>query len=451
MFSKTTTSSRLQRLHLPAVLAMLAPLACQAQQNGNLRPQTQQNGNLHTQTQRTASSSQNSSHLAMIGSNQSHLVQSQNFIGHPGPPGSTEIHTRNGIVVRRGVDGQIIDVRNPHSGMLIHHGLDGSRHVTVEGADHSRIYATTRGMSYVQHPYVYNNQVYDQRTYAVQGQLAHRLYRPYAYAGQRLDVYATTRYYKPDFYRWAVSRFNPTPFTWTYVQNPPPWYGYYRSYFVPEASYSTPLMWLADYLLASSLQLSYVTEPPPTPTPAAPAPASDASAAITPQVKEMLAREVGRQVHAEAAEAQANTQNQEVPAAAVSIVQELSDHQDHVFVVASDLDLVEQGGRRCMVSEGDVVDVRSAVDSSSGTALAVVLASKGSGECERAAQVPIPVNELQEMQNHMRATIDQGMANTAAGRKAQTSTPAFAAAAPPADANAAREIDAQQKIAAAEG
>jgi hypothetical protein len=55
------------------------------------------------------------------------------------------------------------------------------------------------------------------------------------------------------------------------------------------------------------------------------------------------------------------------------------------------------------------------------------------------------------VQNPMRETIDQGMANTEAGGKAATVTPAFAASAPPPDPNAAREIDQQQQIAAAAG
>jgi hypothetical protein len=238
-----------------------------------------------------------------------------------------------------------------------------------------------------------------------------------------------------------------TSFSWGFVTNPPPWYGYYRGYFVPDANYTNPLLWLTDFMLASSLAISYRTEPPTAP----PAPASDAAPVITPQVKQMLADEVGRQVKQESAEAQANAQNRDIPPASGSIVQELSDGQEHVFVVASDLDLVDGTGRRCMISEGDVVDVKSAVDASSSTALAVVLASKGFGECERAAQVPITVSDLQEMQNHRRETIDQGMANTAAGKKAQTVTPAFAASTPPPDTNAAREIEQQQKIAAAEG
>ena len=433
------------------VLGLTAGAAAETQPNTNQRPVIPQRPPPAKPLPR----------IAMINPNQAKLVQSQNFLGRPGPPGSTEIQAHNGNFVRRTADGQVVDVRNPRTGMVIHHGLDGSRHVSVEGADHSRVYATTRGVSFVQHPYTYNGRVYSNRTYSFQGQVIHQVYRPYPWNGQTLDSYAPTRFYAPQFYHLALTR-TPAPFSWQwgYVTNPPPWYGYYRGYFAPESSYNSPVMWLTDYLLAASLAVSYTVEPPraaapassgsPAAAPAAP-PAGDSGASVTPEVKQMLAKEVARQVNQEATEAQANSQNRDVPAGSGSIVQELRDRQDHVFVVASDLDLVDQTGRRCSVTEGDVLNVNAGVDEASSTALAVVLSSKGAGACDRAAVVPVPVADLQEMQNHMRAAIDQGLASTPAGHKAPTVTPGFAASAPPPDPQAAGEIENQQKLAAAEG
>jgi hypothetical protein len=66
--------------------------------------------------------------------------------------------------------------------------------------------------------------------------------------------------------------------------------------------------------------------------------------------------------------------------------------------------------------------------------------------------VPITVSDLQEMQNHMRETIDQGMANTRRRQKRLRQLHRrLRASTPPPDTNAAREIEQQQKIAAAEG
>jgi hypothetical protein len=372
-------------------------------------------------------------------------VQSRIFLGHPGPPGSIETQSRSGNIVRTAADGSIIDVRSPRNGMSIHHGLDGSRQILVDQPDRSRIFASSRGMQYVQHPYVFRGRAYDHRTFYVRGHTFHQFYRPYNYAGATLDVYAPARFYEPRMYQWATSRFGaPQPFRWGYVTNPTPWFGYYKGYFVPDTSYGSPAAWLADFVLASSLAVGYATSPPTSPPPAA-----GTAPAITPQVKQLLADEVGRQVRQESVEAQENAQSRDPPPGAGSVVQELSDRHPHVFVVSSDLDLVDPTGRRCMVSEGDVVQVVSGPKPSSSTADAVVLASKGGVECERAAQVAIALADLQEMQNHMRETIDQGMASTDAGKKAATVTPAFAAAAPPPDPNAAHEIDQQQQIAAA--
>ena len=392
--------------------------------------------------------SRNGLHLANLNPSQASsapLVPSRTFLGHPGPPGSRETQTRTGNIVRTAADGSVMDVRSPRNGMSIHHGLDGSRRIMVDRPDRSRIFAASRGVQYVQHPYSFRGRPFDHRTFYVQGKLFHQFYRPYPYAGTTLDVYAPSRFYGPDFYQWATSRFNaPARYNWTYTTTPTAWFGYYKGYFTPDSSYASPESWLADYVLGSSLSAAYSTEPAKTQPPPA-----GASAAVTPQVKQLLADEVGRQVRQESAEAKENAQNKDPRPGAGSVVEELGDHQPHVFVVASDLDLVDPTGRRCMISQGDVVQVVSGPKSSTSTAEAVVLASKGGVECERAAKVEIALNDLQEMQNHMRETIDQGMANTEPGKKAATVTPAFAASAPPPDPNAAREIDQQQQIAAA--
>ena len=371
-------------------------------------------------------------------------VMSRNFPGHPAPPGSTETQTHNGSIIRTAADGSVIDVRSPRNGVSIHHSLDGSRRIVVEQSDRSRVCIPSRGIQYVQHPYTFHGHPMDHRTFVVNGQLTHQFYRPYNYGGTTLDVYATSRYYAPNVYQWAETRFKaPTNFNWTYTTAPTPWYDHYRGFFTPESSYQTPLAWLTDYMLGSTLSVAYTTK----------GKASDSlpanAAPVTPQVKQLLADEVGRQVKQEAEEAADNAKNREPQPEAASVVHELADRRAHVFVVSSDLDLVDPTGRRCSMSEGDVVQVTSGPKSDSGTVDAVVLATKGGEECGRAAQVQLALNDVQEMQNHMRETIDQGISNTKAGKEGQSVTAAFAASAPPADANAAGEIQRQQAIAAA--
>jgi hypothetical protein len=172
------------------------------------------------------------------------------------------------------------------------------------------------------------------------------------------------------------------------------------------------------------------------------------AAPITDEVKNKVADEVETQIEEEAREAGGNARNLEPKSGAGGVVEELARPTQHVFVVASDLDLVDDNGRRCMISEGDVVQISSAADAESGTAPGVVLSSKGGVECAQSARVDIGVSDLQEMQNHMRATIDQGIANTPRGASEPTVTPPFAGAAPPPDADAKSEIERQKTIAA---
>ena len=373
-------------------------------------------------------------------------VQSQMFLGHPGPAGSTVTRAPNGNIVRTAADGSVLDVRSPAKGMYIQHGLDGRR-ILVEHPDRSRVFVTSRGVPYVQHPYMFRGRPMDHRTFYVQGRVFHAFYRPYRYGDTMLDVYAPTRFYDAAFYQGATTPFrSPQPYSWGYTTKPTPWFGYYRGYFTPDSTYSSPQAWLADFVLGASLAVAYTTAPPTSQPPPA-----GASPTVTPQVKRALTEEIDHQVKQESLEAQANAQNRDPPPGAGGVVQELADRQPHVFVVASNLDLVDPSGRRCSVSEGDVVQVVSAPNPGTSTADAVVMASKGGNECERSAQVQIAVSDLQEMQNHMRATIDMGLANSEPGKKAPTVPATFAATAPPPDANAGREIEQQQIAALVDG
>jgi hypothetical protein len=175
---------------------------------------------------------------------------------------------------------------------------------------------------------------------------------------------------------------------------------------------------------------------------------AQSAAPITGDVKALVADEVKRQIEEEAREARANAQSEEPKPGEGGVVEELRRPTQHVFVVASDLDLVDDSGRRCMMSEADVVQIVSAVNTKTDTAQGVVLSSKGGVECTQAATVDIAVSDLQEMQNHMRATIDQGLANTPRGAAEPTVTAAFAAAAPPPDPEAKTAIEQQKAIAA---
>jgi hypothetical protein len=130
----------------------------------------------------------------------------------------------------------------------------------------------------------------------------------------------------------------------------------------------------------------------------------------------------------------------------------LTDNSPHVFVAGTDLDVIDARGAQCTLSQGDVIQLNPApLPADAVTANLVVLASKPA-ECVKGNQVSVPLTDLQDMQNHMRETIDTGLGEmqTAKGlppipqsARAMPVAAPFAAAAPPPDPTAAMQITQQ--------
>ena len=301
-------------------------------------------------------------------------------------------------------------------------------------------------------------------------------YGRYPYHGGYLDVYAPGRFYPYGFYGYAYAPWAaPVPYAWGW--GAAPWYGYYGAYYAPYPVYPAPAFWLADFVIAASLQAAFAAQasadlgpvPPAAPslleatpslllasrwvtdllvTPAA----ADAKPAMTPEVKQMVADEIKALVQQEGAEAQANAAKQDVDPGKDSVAQLLSDNRPHVFVAGTDLDLVTGSGQECAFSQGDVLKVISPPAVNADTVSAQVLASKGGKECASAATVAVAVTDLQDMHNHMREQVDDGLGELQAkqGKGGLPALPAgaagapvqagFAAGAPPPDASAREQI-----------
>jgi hypothetical protein len=174
-------------------------------------------------------------------------------------------------------------------------------------------------------------------------------------------------------------------------------------------------------------------------------------AALTPAVKDMIAAEVQRQIALENAEAQTA-----VPDPASSSIQRmLSDNVQHVFVAGRDLDVVDAAGAECGLTEGDAIQLAGPPAADATAASLIVLSSKGGRECRKGDQISVQFTDLQDMQNHMRETIDQGMGELQSkqGKGGLPTMPtsanaapvkaSFATDAPGPDPNAATEIKQQ--------
>ena len=123
----------------------------------------------------------------------------------------------------------------------------------------------------------------------------------------------------------------------------------------------------------------------------------------------MIADEVRNQLALENSEAGQNAQQQDVDPGSSGIARLLSDGRPHVFVAGGNLDVTDSSGQECVVSDGDTLQLRTAPPADATTANLVVLSSKGTPECQISLLFRCQLTDLQEMQNHMRETIDQGL------------------------------------------
>ena len=373
--------------------------------------------------------------------------------GRREPAGSHTARAANGSSVRTRANGKRADVHDAKRGMDIHHGLNGNRRVAAERGDHSRIVSERGGRGYAQgRPYSYRGHEYARRTYYDHGRAYDRYYNRYSYHGVIVEGYAPAVYYAPAFYGWAYNPWvAPISYGWGFVAAP--WYGVYGAYFTPFPVYPSASVWLADYIISQSLAANYAAaqaaqQAAPLPPDAAP---------MTPDIKQMVADEVKRQLALENQEATVTAQNQTPDPASSGIARMLSDNIQHVFVAGADLDVIDGTGTECAVSEGDALQLAGPPAADATAADLIVLSSKGGVECHKGAKVSVALTDLQDMQNHMRETIDAGMGDlqqkggqgglpaVPASAKAAPVKADFTAIAPPPDPNAATEIAAQAK------
>jgi hypothetical protein len=233
-----------------------------------------------------------------------------------------------------------------------------------------------------------------------------------------------------------------------------PWFGYYGYYFQPYPVYPSAAYWLTDYMISQDLQADYAAQQDAGEVDGAPTGAGGPPE-LTPEVKQQIADEVRDQLALENSEAQQNTQQQDVDPGSSGIARMLSDGRPHVLVVGSALDVVDSSGTECALSDGDVLSLQAAPPADATAADLVVLSSKGGPECQRSTVVSVSLDDLQEMQNNMRATIDQGLQDLQAKQgtdglpalppsaQGQPASAQYAAIAPPPDPNAAAEIQQQ--------
>jgi hypothetical protein len=377
---------------------------------------------------------------------------------HRGPAGHHEMVRHESRVgdrrVARDDRGRVRDIHG--RGVDIHRDFHGDRRFE---ATHNgrRVVGYGRGHGFTERAYLRRGgRVYVQRTYIYGGRRYAYAYRSYYYHGVGYFGYAPAFYYHPVFYGWAFNPWvSPVYYRWGWYGDP--WYRGYGYYFNPYPVYPSASLWLTDYLLAENLRLAYearanaegagyeqsVDEPS----------SGGGQAALSPEVKQLIANEVQRQLAEERAAAaqpspggQAQGGNDQAPEEAPAAL----DPNQRVFIVAGNVDLVGDAGE-CAVTAGDVL-LRTGTAPDANNRIAVSVVSSKRGNCPANTNSEVEVTELQEMHNQFREKMDSGLKALADNQgknglpqAPDTGTTAGEVPPPTADADADAELQNQQK------
>jgi hypothetical protein len=313
-----------------------------------------------------------------------------------GAPGRV-VATRGGDIVRHDQAGKVSEV-HMRNGAVVYHAPTGLRRIEVARPGGRVVVAAAPGYGYVQRQIVVRNRPMVKRTYYVGGRSYARMYRPVTYRGLSFQIYTPVRYYRPMFYGYL---FNPwaRPVVWNWGWSASPWYGYYGGYFSPYRYYTSPFLWLTDYLVATTLQEAYQERLAEN---LAPVPVAEGDVALTPEVKQLIADEVRRQIDQERAESRSLDAVSSYDDAPV-----WADNASHVFVAYTPLGVNSNLGY-CTITEGDVVQMFQTPRPDDNFANVVVLASRRQ-DCRKGSTIAVRLDDLQDMDNHMRATVEAGL------------------------------------------
>ena len=313
----------------------------------------------------------------------------------------TGLVTKSGAAARFDSHGHVSSIQS--HGMVINRAGRG-RTIYSERADHSRLVSMGRGRGYSERGYSRGGHEYRSRTYYYHGRAYARAYRGYYWHGYRYYRYAPAYWYSPGFYGWAYNPWaRPVYYGWGW--GGAPWYGYYGYYFAPYPVYPSAAFWVTDYLMAQSLQAAFEAGQDSARLGGGEfVLAADQSVALTPEVKKAISDEVAAIIAAEknsAANPNADSGNGDVAPDAL-------DPAHRVFVVATALSEDTADGTSCSLSPGDVITrVDDTPDADKNVKVSVTASQKD--DCAKGTQVSVSIDDLQEMHNHLREQVDDGL------------------------------------------
>ena len=272
-------------------------------------------------------------------------------------------------------------------------------------------------------------------THVYQRQVWYQYGRGFAY-----EAFVPAVRYPAVYYAWALGAW-PRPVTYTWSWQVQPWYPIYGPLFTPYPVYTSPDMWMTDYIIAGSMQRAYQAQSgasevasPPGVAPAASAPDSSAAAPAdqssdaasapqpsgapsAPQSSDTPSAPVGMpppitpQVKAEL-NAQIKVQLREQQAAAATPLTLTTGstppalRSSHVFFqVVQPLDVPSGAANGyCSLSANDYIK-RTGGMSNDDWMIPVVVELSGPADCPQGLETRIGLNDLNAMENEQEAQV----------------------------------------------
>jgi hypothetical protein len=325
----------------------------------------------------------------------------------------TTLTTKSGTVARYNTSGRVTRINSGK--MVINQNPHGGRVVVAQLPSGGRVVSVGRYGGYVQRPYSRGGVAYVNRTYIYGGHTTVVVYRGYHWHGHPYYRYVPPYYYRPAFYGWAYRPWA-APVRWGWGWGGAPWYGYYGYYFAPYPVYPSAAFWLTDYLIAANLQTAYAAQAAADANAqanAASPPAPDQnSVTLTPEVKQAIADEVSAQLAAQQSAADASASSSPAATAAGDQMPDALDPKSRTFIVSNTLSQTMADGTACSLSSGDVV-TRIGNTPDANQNVTVMVTSSQNGDCPAGTQMPMSVDDLQDMQNDFRQKLDTGMQSLA--------------------------------------
>jgi hypothetical protein len=318
--------------------------------------------------------------------------------------------------------GQVRFVQSKHGGdtTSVVHNFSGSRIVQTHFADGSRVVSYGPHTGFAERP-VPGRAGYLSRTYASGGTIHVYVYRTRLYLGIRYSQFVPGAHYRPAFYAYVNSPWpGPVAYSWGTSSED----GVYGAYFTPYPVYSSPDMWLTDYMMNASLQQAYA-ERQESLTPAERAPQTTYSGApafqatLDPGVKSLIQQQVVADVAAmQTDSAQPNTsQDDSIRAVQQDETPDVLKSSHTVFVVSTDLQVAYGDEQVCALTAGDVLFRRpSAGMAADGTVDLTVVGTKA-GSCNLNTPARLNVATLEEMNNQFEQQLQGGLETLAAKQK----------------------------------